>query len=547
MPERMPVIDIRFEELVRLSGILKDMDWFASTIPMVGASFEGMDGGVMRFEFFPNRPDHYSVEGIARTLSFLHGDRRARRYHVSKGKTILSVDDSVERVRPVITCAIARNVGLSPEAMKSLIDLQEKLHITVGRRRKKVSIGLHNMQAVTPPFTYRAMAADALRFTPLGMEQELSLGEIVARHEKGIEYGWIVGEGPYPVLTDARGAVLSMPPIINGTLTALDERTKDVFIDVTGTSMAACAGVLNILCSNLADRGATIESVTTMQGGVAAISPDMNFRSMRTTSRKLNAVTGLRLSDGENAECLRRMGYEAAAAEHGAVTVGVPPYRLDILHEVDLAEDVAIAHGFDAFGSSMPAHQTAGGVLQSTSLADMISELMGGYGYVQCVTLMLSSRSSNFGKMRLEPAGVVTVLNPVTEDTEIMRTSLLPGLFGLLEANRHNELPQKVFEIGHVQAPERRLFFASLNTHPRATFSESKALIDAIARDMKLNLTYAESSDPRFIEGRQMSIVSGSGVAGHVGEMHPEVITNFNLFNPVVGLEMDMSGVQLLR
>ena len=546
MGERMPVIDIRLDELVRLSGINRDSDWFASVIPMTGASFEGMEADCMRFEFFPNRPDHYSVEGIARTLSFLHGNRKVRQYDVKTGAINLTVDRSVEAVRPVIVCAVARHVDLSNGALRSLIELQEKLHLTVGRRRRKVSIGLHNVRTVKPPFTYAAMAADEVRFTPLGMDEELSLGDIVLKHEKGREYGQIVGQGPYPVLADANGAVLSMPPIINGTVTVLDENTRDMFIDVTGTSRTACAGVLNILCSNLADRGASIESVSILRGDDSSTSPDMSFRRMQTTSRRINAVTGIKLTDDENAEHLRRMGH-SAEPDGGFITAGVPPYRMDVLHEVDLAEDIAIAHGFESFGKSMPAHQTNGELLPSTKLSDVLSELMSGYGYIHCITLLLASVRSNFKMMRTEPTGVVRVLNPVTEDTEIMRTSLLPGLFRLLEANKHNELPQRVFEIGHVQTPERRLFLASLNTHPRATFSESKSLIDAIGRDLRLNLTYSESTDPRFIEGRQMRISEGVEAIGYVGEIHPEVITNFNLFNPVVGLELDVTRIQLLR
>ncbi len=542
----MPVIDVRTDDLVKLSGIEKDADWFASTIPMVGASFEGMEAGVMRFEFFPNRPDHYSVEGVARTLSFLHGGRRAGRYEVKDGSVSLSVAASIEAVRPVIVCAIARNVDMSNGALESLIELQEKLHLTVGRRRKKVSIGLHNMSAVKPPFAYAAVGADEVRFTPLGMDEYLTPGEIIVRHEKGREYGWIVGHGPYPLLTDATGAVLSMPPIINGTVSVLDENTRNLFIDVTGISRAACQGVLNILCSNLADRGASIESVTITQNGTSTASPDMSFRHMKTTSRKINAVTGLKLDDEENAEYLRRMGYAADTAG-GQITADVPPYRLDILHEVDLAEDIAIAHGFETFGSSKPAYQTNGSLLPFTGFSEMLSELMSGYGYVQCLTFMLASRKSNFEMMRMEPAEAVTLLNPVTEDTEIMRISLLPGLFRLLEANKHNELPQRVFEIGHVQSPERRQFFAALSTHPRATFSESKSLIDAIGRDLKLELTYSEASDPRFIEGRQMRIGAGHEVMGHVGEIHPEIITNFNLFNPIVGLELDLTRIKMLR
>ncbi|MBX8641174.1 MAG: phenylalanine--tRNA ligase subunit beta [Thermoplasmata archaeon] len=542
----MPVIDLKLRDLVSLSGLDKDSEWFQSAIPMMGASFEGSEAGILRFEFFPNRPDHYSVEGVARSLKHLYGLSRPKVFAVNEGKVRMTVDDSVKNLRPVMLCGVVRNIVMDDGALKSLIDLQEKLHLTVGRRRKKVSIGIHDLDRVTPPFLFRAYGGKEISFEPLGMTDVMTPDEIVRRHEKGIEYGPLLGGGPYPCITDARGKVLSMPPIINGTVSALTEKTRNVLFDVNGVDTAVCSRVLNILCSALSERGGIIESAVVESGGSTERYPDMAFDHMTVPSSLVNSVTGLKFSQDRLADLLERMGY-TVQNEKSAIVAGIPPYRMDIMHPVDIAEDAAIAYGYENFGNTQSKRQTNGTMLPATIFSNLIFELMAGYGYMQTVSFMLSSVRMQFGMMRLSEKDAVRLINPVTEDTEILRLSLLPGLLKLFEANKHNELPQRIYEIGDVHTPSRRKHLAALSIHPKATFSESKSLVDALLRDLKFGGEFIASTDERFIAGRQAEIHSGNKAIGIFGELHPEVITNFNLFNPVVGFELDVTELIKLR
>jgi phenylalanyl-tRNA synthetase beta chain len=542
----MPVIDLKVRELVSLSGLDKGPDWFQSAIPMMGASYEGSEGDILRFEFFPNRPDHYSVEGVARSLRHLYGLSGPKEFSVNGGKVRMTVDDSVKKVRPVMLCGIVRNLDLRNGVLKSLIDLQEKLHLTVGRRRKKVSIGIHDLDRVTPPFLFRAYAGNEISFTPLGMAEAMSPGEIIKRHEKGIEYGPLLGGGPYPCITDANGDVLSMPPIINGTVSALTEDTRNVLFDVNGVDAAACGRVLNILCAAMSERGGAIESVAVEGGDHPGHYPDMTFRQMTLPVSLVNSVTGIDFSQDEVAALLERMGY-TVRKERAGIAAGIPPYRMDVMHPVDLAEDAAIAYGYENFGKSASRMQTNGNLLPSTAFSDLIFELMNGYGYVQTVSFMLSSGRMQFEMMRRQETDAVRLINPVTEDTEILRRSLLPGLLKLLEANRHNELPQRVYEIGDVHIPSRRKYLAALSIHPKAAFSEGKSLVDALLRDLREECTFVSSDDESFMAGRQAAVLKGGTPIGIFGELHPEVITNFNLFNPVVGFELDITELIRLR
>lgn len=543
----MPVIDLSYEELKQLSGLDKPADWFIDVIPMTGASYEGSEGGTLRFEFFPNRPDHYSVEGVARTLrSMYSAEGYLPEYPVARTANRIVVDDSVKKVRPVIVGALLNDLKFTDETLRSLIELQEKLHITVGRKRRKVAIGIHDVEGVTFPLKYAAYGGSDYSFAPLGHDGEMTLAEIIAKHEKGQEFGWIVGDGPFPLITDSMGKVLSMPPIINGNITQLTGSTKDVFVDVTGTSEEACSGVLNIITTALAERGGAVSDVVIADGQKETRSPQLARRSMNIRIREVCSLLGLKLDGQKISELLQRMGH--ASTVHGTdVHVEYPAYRPDIMHAVDLIEDAAISYGFENFGNSRPREQTVGSITELSEASGTLAELMVGYGYSQVVTFMISGRDFEFGRMKTEPHSAIDIVNPTLEGRDMLRTSLLPGMLLVLEANKHNELPQRIFEIGDVHVPESRRMFAAISIHPKADFAECKSLTEALNRDMNAGFRLAESHDPRFTEGRQMAIMLKEEKVGSFGELHPDVITNFNLYNPVVALEFDFRKTMVLR
>jgi len=249
-------VDVRHDDLVDLVGKSLSIEEFVDRITFMGAGPEGVQGDVMTFDIFPNRPDLYSVEGIARGLrGFLGMEVGLPVYQAEASGMDFVVDRNVADVRPYAVGGIVRGLELEDALLRSLVDLQEKLHLTVGRRRKKVAIGIHDMDKVTPPYTYKAVLPPDVRFTPLGMAQEMDLLDILTKHEKGREYAHLVASQPvFPIITDARGQVLSFPPVINGILTQLTPDTRNLFIDVTGTDLEAVSGCLAILSTALAER-----------------------------------------------------------------------------------------------------------------------------------------------------------------------------------------------------------------------------------------------------------------------------------------------------
>lgn len=259
----MPKAEFSFSELQRLLGKKFTLQQLREEIPMLGVDLESIDEEKLVVEIFPNRPDMLSVEGFARALKGKLGlETGLVSPKVEPSGIVLAVDPSVSRVRPYVTAAVVRGININDANLRSLMDLQEKLHITHGRRRRKVAIGVHDLSKVKPPFTYKAVAPEAVSFIPLDTKASMNLRQILLDHPKGRDYAWTLEKAEvYPLIVDSNNDVLSFPPIINGELTRVTEETTDLFIDVTGTDEKAINLALNILVHAFSDMGGRIYSV----------------------------------------------------------------------------------------------------------------------------------------------------------------------------------------------------------------------------------------------------------------------------------------------
>ncbi len=522
------------------------METLMDRVPQLGADVHSYDEGTreMSIEFFPDRPDLYSVEGAARALrTFLGHESGLTRYQVEDSDVVLYLDESIKEVRPFMVAGVIEDITITDAFIRSLMEMQEKLHLTMGRKRSKVSIGIHDMDKVTPPFTYKAVEPGSVSFVPLGKTESMDLREILQRHEKGVDYAYILdGKDRYPLLVDSRGEVLSFPPIINGVLTTVTEDTKNVFLDVTGTDLSAISGALNIVATSMAERGGRIKRVK-LQGTQQGMTPDLEPREWMLDVAATNALLGLDLDAGGMAKALAKMGFEAAPAGE-QVRVLAPAWRLDLIHPVDLMEDVAKGHGYENFGRSLPAQQTFGSELLVNKAADVARQLMVGYGYMEATTLTLSSVRDQFEKMRLPQGEVVEVLNPISEDHTCLRVSLLPSLMMVLRRNKHRDLPQRLFEVGDVmRGIKRRRNLAGVSISARASFTEVKSLVESIMRDLSVKYVIQPSSAGTYLEGRGADVMVNGRCIGSFGEMHPQVIVDFELGYPIAAFELDLEAM----
>ena len=540
---QMPVIKFEIAELERLLRKPVPRAQLAKDIPMIGAEVEESSGDTWSVEFFPDRPDLFTVEGIARAMRAWYGIEDGLKHYATRPSGhAVTVDASVEKVRPHIAAAFVRGVRMTELRLKALIDLQEDLHWGLGARRRRVAIGIHDARVLAPPFTYTTWGLDERRFVPLYETREMSPREILEKHEKGTAYAHLLaGQPRVPIIVDAKGSVVSMPPIINAARTAVTTATTDIFLDVTGTDKWAVERTLNMLATALAESGGHLETVDIVAHGQHHATPQLAPEHRTLAVAEANALLGTQLSAEKVAQNLRRMGF-GAAAQGAAVKVAVPPYRADILHTWDLIEDVAIGEGYANLTALPLAARTVGVALPENKLAEMARRSLVGLGFLETMSLTLSNERDQFARMQRPPSPVVKVKNPVTEDTTLLRPTLLPQLMGILKKNAHRDLPQRLFEVGMVTrlegdavVNERRT--AGVIIAGRSNFSEAKGVVLALARDLGWDQTVEKAEDPAFVPGR-CAALAGRGV---FGEVHPAVLDAFGLSHPVMAFELRLA------
>jgi phenylalanyl-tRNA synthetase beta chain len=548
----MPTIGVSKRDLLELVGKrdLSDRE-LVEALEMVKAEVKAFGSDEITLEVTTDRADMFSAEGIARSLKgFLEVELGAPKYPVKRAEEgfVVEVDDSVRTVRPFVACAAVLGCSLGEGGLRQLIQLQEALHKTHGRNRKKFAIGLHNFDVVRTPIVYTAKRFEEFKFTPLEGDREMSGKEIIEKHPKGMEYGWIIkDEGLAPLLIDANGNILSMPPIINSELTKVSTRTKNLFIDVTGTDLKAVEDALAILVANLAERGGEIVKFEVRESlGNKRVEPKTEHKVMTVSYNRLIEVTGIKVPPDEVVRCLMKSRLDVVARGE-YLDVAVPFYRVDVMDDVDVAEDFAIGYGYNKIIPEIPSVTTRGQELELVGFSRLCRELMIGYGFQEVLNYMFTSDK------KLDDACVherrVRVAKPVSTDYTCLRTSLIPPLLDFLSENTHVDYPQKIFEIGDVvlvdeKADERSLYdrrLAALYADYKVGYEDVQAVLYSILRILDVKFDVRRDSKDMMIEGRCASVLINGEVAGLIGEIRPEVLLRFGLQTPVAAFEVSLS------
>lgn len=539
----MPVINLPYNELELLTKA--DKESILERIAMIGADVDKIEADYAAVEFFPDRPDMFSVEGVARAMrGFMNIETGLAEYNVSDSDVSITVEPSVLPIRPWLVCAIVRGVDLSyDEAIESIMGLQEDLHWGLGRNRRKVSVGVHDISKVKPPFRYLAVDP-SFEFTPLDYDYDMSMREILEKHPKGVKFSFILdGMGKYPIILDSEDNVLSFPPIINCEITRVTEYTRDFLIEVTGLDRNV-ETALNIVVTALAERGGRMESVLIKQGDGERRTPDLTPSAREIRVSETCKLIGVDLTADDCIRHLERMRFGAEKIDEDRINVLVPAYRADILHPWDIMEDIAISYGYDNIEPELPSTLTIGRTHPVEDVKNLAREITMGLGYMEVMTFTLTNEHKHFQMMRRMETPVVKVSRPISEEQTMLRSSLLPSLMEILSLNTHRELPQRIFEAGDVVIDALNAYhLAGVSIHAEANFAEIVSVVRAVLRELALEAEFSDSDDPAFLPGRCADILVNGNVIGVFGEIHPDVITNFGLEHPVVGFEIDLGPV----
>ena len=581
----MPTVTVDPDELRTLTGHdEKDDEQLKEDLFGLGLEFEGeTDDGEFELEFAPDRLDRLSVEGVARSLRYHYGDDRGVYVpSTNDAEWTIRVEDVPEE-RPYVTGAIVRGLDMDDAALESLIQVQEKLHATMGRQRAKGAIGVHDLTMLkgetlktdddrAKSITYTGVDPDEETMVPLEGDQELTLREVLDVHHIGQEYADLVSEyESMPAIYDEVG-LFSFPPVVNGRRTEVDEGSRDLFVEMTGTDQWTVDKMLNIVCYALDARGGQVEEVrveytddapATPEAGSELVRPDLVAKRKTVEHDDIETMLGVDLDERDVVDLIERAGMDAERIETddgaAAYRVEVPPYRVDVLHPVDLIDDVGRAYGFNELEPRYPDVSTVGGRHERSRLEDAVRDRLVGQGFEDLLNFHLIDEEQNYERLDVTPGSdafgggeAVTIEQPYSEDFTMVRSWALPSIMMVLENNTHRAYPQDLAEVGfsaHVDesentnVAERRTVAAAL-CHAGASYEDAKAALQALVDGFDAELETPATEHPTFISGRTANVVIDGDAVGVVGEVHPEVIVEHDLELPVAAFEFDLDALQ---
>ena len=533
-----------FEKHIKLTKEIEEK------ISMFGTHLESLNKDEIEIEILPNRPDLFSLQGFIRAFSSFIGKSRLKKYKINKPQKDykIKIESSVKDIRPFTVCAIVKNLKFNDEKIKEIIDIQEKLHTTIGRNRKKIAIGIYPLEKIKLPISYRAESPQEIKFIPLESKEEMTGRQILQKHPAGREYSFLLEDKKkFPVFRDSSGQVLSMPPIINSQLTGkIDEKTKEIFIECSGFDIEILKKVLNILVTTFADMGGEIFSMNLEYENKKMITPDLTPEKLKIDIEECEKLLGINLKEQEVKKFLEKMGYSYNSKNN---EVEIPAYRTDILHPCDIYEDIAIAYGYQNFQPEIPEISTIGQENPEEIKKRKISEILIGLGFLEILTYHLTTKQDM--KKFMQRKKTAEVENSKT-DFSILRPSLLAQTLRVFSNNIDSRYPQKIFELGRIFEKQDKKIQEkeklSIAISGETDFTEMKQVLEYLMKMLNLdNYRIEEAESGHFISGRTAKIIihkeNQDIEIGIFGEISPSILKNFHLKMPVVALEIDVEEI----
>jgi phenylalanyl-tRNA synthetase beta chain len=537
---------VKFNRKIFEREIGKLTEEMQQKIALFGTTVESLDSNEVELDVTPDRPDLLSYYGFRRGfLGYLGKKIGLKKYKLNKPEKDyeVKVDSSVKEVRPFTACAIVRGLKFDDDKIKDIIELQEKLHTTIGRRRKKLAIGIYPLEKIKLPIHYKAMEPDKIKFIPLESQREMSGLEILQKHPTGKEYAHLLaGKIKFPIFVDSNNQILSMPPIINSELTGrVTDKTKEVFVECSGFDFDILEKCLNIVVTTLTEMGGTIYQMKVRD----KIMPELKSEKRNLSIESVNKLLGLDLKEKDVKLLIEKMGHEYKGG-----VVEIPSWRIDILHEVDLIEDVAIAYGYDKFIPIIPEISTIGEENSDAVIKRKIAEILISCGLLEISNYHLSKKQDQFNKMGIpekQEKGFIEVEESKT-DFGILRKDLTHYALKIISENNDSEYPQKIFEIGRVFGLKNEGVVESEKLCVALTpgnFTDVKQILDYLERmmEIKFEIKAKEYVENYYVDGRVAEIYFNSKKIGSIGEIHPRILKNWKIKMPVSLFEIDLKEI----
>ncbi|MGB6462702.1 MAG: phenylalanine--tRNA ligase subunit beta [Nitrosotalea sp.] len=542
----MPVVTLYFNRITKLLGSKVSREKIISTLPFLGLDIEEEASDHINVEYSPNRPDFSTDYGIVTSLQGLLGVKfGAPRLGIKKGTHVIKADTSVGKVRPYIVAIEALNGKMDDETIRQIITMQEDLHNGIGRKRKKVSIGIHDLSKIKFPLVYKTVERTH-RFIPLNSQDDMTVSEILDKTETGLAYKHLLEESKkVPVIVDSAQNTISFPPIINSKLTEVTTASKNLLIEVTSTDKNAAEDALAVVAYTMQNAGFQLSSVRI--SGPRNSTPLLTSRKMSLDPVLVKNTLGLDVSTSVMVKSLRKSRLDATVKGKQILCL-VPRYRTDIFGSIDLVEEVALGYGIQNLEPTIPQANSAGQKNKITVSLEAARSTMIGLGYSEVMNFGLAGKHILYDLTKRDSSGMMSVSDSKSQEHQILRDALLPGLVDVLSRNIHETYPQKIFEIGTAFYRDdpvgEEIHLACASAHNDVSYTEIKSILQSLLKSgFDVTPTTKISSDPLFVQGRTADILVDGKKVGIVGELAPEVLDNFKLRIPIAGFELNLTDL----
>mmetsp|Transcript_40120 Transcript_40120/g.76693 ORF Transcript_40120/g.76693 Transcript_40120/m.76693 type:complete len:594 (+) Transcript_40120:43-1824(+) len=526
------------------------------------------DEVIYKIDIPANRYDLLCLEGLQMSLNVFREKAQYPNFRLVEpplGKRQhMTIKPETLLIRPFVVCAVLRGITFDQARYASFIDLQDKLHQNICRKRSLVAIGTHDLNTIQGPFTYEALPPEDIKFTPLKQTKEFNAKDLMDFYKSDLklrQFLPLINTSPvFPVIYDANRTVLSLPPIINGAHSAISLATTDVFIECTATDLNKANVVLNTMVtmfSMYCKEPFTVEPVeVTDAQGATTTCPNLASRTVEVDMEYINSRVGTSLSSDKAAKLLTKMCLDTTA-NGDKLSVKVPPTRSDVLHPCDIMEDVAIAYGYNNLKWEVPRTVTVAKQQPINCFADLVRGELAQAGFTEVLTWILGSRADNFEMVNRQDdlAKAAQISNAKTFDFEVVRTSLVPGLLKTLSCNKEAPLPVKIFEVSDVVELDPEADVGARNIRRAAVlfsgaisgFEVTHGVVDRMMEMMGVPAGGERGytiqpgcKDGCFFPGRSATVTYQDKPVAVFGVVHPEVLERFGLSNPASVMELDL-------
>lgn len=542
-----------------------------------------MEDGIKyyKLDIAANRYDLLCLEGLSTAIKTFLKIQKDKKLSIEKNKDVTVKKQKITTGRKYIACGIIKD--LNGFDYESFIAYQDKLHSTVGRNRNAVAIGTHDYDKILENTSDKKVLIEYGE----GLKEDVIIEPLyscnnVAKKMKTSEFKNYLNIHLQKYLTDdklcnyfvCKDKVMSVPPIINSEWSKIGEDSKNIFIEVTGTDKNRVEQVMKLMCLNFCNEKIQLVDVYD-ENGEKEDEIDFSSVTYTFTLNEIKRKTGLSVKLEEVKLFLE--GMQSTVKILSEQTIEVTPHliRMDIIDKCDIIEDILIAYGFERIKEEInegkleikKAH-TTGKENDLNSFTDKLREEMAFQTFNEVLTLTLLSKKENIFSEK-----AVEMSHAKSREYEVVRTSLLPGIFKSVSCNQNAKLPIKMFEVADVVVVEEESKDKKVNNKDEkvknkrviagiyaGNSSKLEEIIDAIntlADKIKLDIKYVRMTEDinvkditSFTEYKKNFVLTQAAYVfaeniciGVLGVLDSKVNKLFNVSLPMSGFEMDVEKI----